>query len=565
MGVMRQKFYQFLASLGSRLWLGQTLSPSRVILVVGLLLVALLLPLPALILDGFVATSWLLSGLCLAAAVWAGEPQKLPQLPTLLLLSLLGRLCLTLALMRLGLSDGQLGGVPLLFQSLVGGREVGVDVLLLVSLLLAEYVLIARGGERVAEVAARFVLDALPGRQAAIDADLRAGSLGAVEAQTARATLTREAELYGSLDGVMRLLRGDVLLSVLLWLGLFVALLAKFSTGDDLPLTEGAERSAALTVAVGLCTQVPVLLVSTAAVLLQLRSTSSRHSTDERQTTAPLQLVTASDVALSAVQAQAIVHQTLAQLGLLPCDCSLRADPALRRQLRLSIHGALLSQHTLTDGETPQNALTKLLHELAPELLTLDGLRAELSSLGHARPALLSEVIPKRLSLGRLLLVLRRLLAERVWPLPMAAVLETLATLPEIDGDADALVDQIRAGLGRHLLSGYLPQSPSAESGDALPALVLSSDVEEVLRDARRSSGGQRLAIEPELRQEIIDAVLLAKSHAPDAVLLCQRDIRRQVELLLSATPHALPVLAFSELPPQLPLRVVSRIGPGSP
>ena len=114
MGVMRQKFYQFLASLGSRLWLGQTLSPSRVILIVGLLLVALLLPLPALILDGFVATSWLLSGLCLAAAVWAGEPQKLPQLPTLLLLSLLGRLCLTLALMRLGLSDGQLGGVPLL-------------------------------------------------------------------------------------------------------------------------------------------------------------------------------------------------------------------------------------------------------------------------------------------------------------------------------------------------------------------------------------------------------------------------------------------------------------------
>jgi type III secretory pathway component EscV len=151
-----------------------------------------------------------------------------------------------------------------------------------------------------------------------------------------------------------------------------------------------------------------------------------------------------------------------------------------------------------------------------------------------------------------------------VWPLPIGAVLEVLAQLPELDADPDALVEQVRAGLGRHLLSGHLLRNPAPESDNALAALVLSSDVEEVLRDARRTSGGLRLAIEPELRQEIIDSVLMAKARSPEAVLLCQRDVRRSVEVLLGAHPEALPVLAFSELPPQLALRVVSRIGPGS-
>ena len=150
----------------------------------------------------------------LAAAVFAGTPQKLPQLPTLLLLSLLGRLGLSLALGRLALGGGGLGVVTTGVASLITGSEVSVGVLILGALLLAEYVLMARGGERVAEVAARFVLDALPGRQAAIDAEVRQGSLGVVEAASARAALGREAELYGSLDGVLRLLRGDVLLTV---------------------------------------------------------------------------------------------------------------------------------------------------------------------------------------------------------------------------------------------------------------------------------------------------------------------------------------------------------------
>jgi len=561
---MRQKLYQFLASAARWLHRGRLLSPGGLLLVVGLLLLALLLPLPALVLDVLVTASWLLSVLGLVAAVLAGEPRKLPQLPTLLLLSLLGRLCLTLALSRLSLSSDQLGMVPQLVLSLLAGADTTVGMLLLGSLLLAEYVLIARGGERVAEVAARFVLDAMPGRQTAIDADLRAGSLGIIEAQTARTALHREAELYGSLDGVLRLLRGDVVLSVLLWLGLSLALVVKQSVGDELSLAEAAQRATAQVIAVGLCTQLPVMLVTIAAVLLLLRSTKADADQADHPTVVPLRVLVSPALPLSPNQAQTIATRVLTSLGLLPTACEVRTEPQSDRLLRVSFHGAVLAQRTL-DDESPEQGLVALLTELAPELLTLDGLRAELGELSQSRPALISEVVPKRLPLGRLLLVLRRLLAERVWPLPMAAVLETLATLPELDTDPDALVDQVRSGLGRHLLSGYLPVATSVETGDGLPALVVSSDVEEVLREARRMSGGTRLALEPELRQEIIDAVLLAKSRSPEAVLLCQRDVRRPLEVLLAATPQALPVLAFSELPPQLVVRVISRVGPGSP
>lgn len=562
MGVMRQKLYRFVAALTRWLWPQASLSPRRVLIALGLVVVSLVVPLPALLLDGLLLLSWLVAGVFLAAAVQAGEPTRLPQLPTVLLLSLLMRIGLTLSLARLGLLSGQLGLLPQALFSLLGSSEPAVALLVLGALLVTQYVLIARGGERVAEVAARFVLDALPGRQAAIDADLRAGVIGAVEAQQARQLLSREAELFGSLDGVMRLIRGDVLLAMLLWLGLFVVGMLQLSTGSGLPMGDAATQAGALTLTVGLCTQAPVLLVTMAAVVVLLRGTSSHgDSSDEA---APLQLQIAADVSLSQAQAQTIVDRVGAQVGLGTLRCSLQTDPQLRRQLRISLHGAILTQHTLSDGEDPQITLTYRLYDLVPELLTIDGLRRTLSQLGAQRPALLSEVVPKRVPLGRLLPLLRRLLAERVWPLPIAAVLDVLAQLPELDADPDALVEQVRAGLGRHLLSGHLLRNPAPEPDNALAALVLSSDVEEVLRDARRSSGGLRLQLEPELRQEIIDSVLLAKARAPEAVLLCQRDIRRSLEILLGAHPEALPVLAFSELPPQLALRVVSRIGPGS-
>lgn len=560
---MQQKPSELLAFLASWRSPGHKLSPRLLLAVVVSLVIALLVPLPQVVLDGLILTSWLSAALWLTAAVFAGEPKRLPQLPTLLLLTLLGRLCLTLALGRQNLTTGQAGLFARVLQNTMGASEVGVGLLLLVALLVAEYVLLARGGERVAEVAARFVLDAMPGRQAAIDADVRQGGLGIVEAQTARAALTQEAELYGSLDGVLRLLRGDVLLSVLLWLGIGIARFVSLTQTSELSASEAAEQAASLLIGVGLATQLPVMLVTTAAVLLLLRSTTQPPSADASDAEPALRVVISTQLAQSEAQLAAMVERVLRQTGVGTVAFQLESAKLPSPQLRVFVHGALLSQRTVAGTERPESVLQTLLYDLSAQLLSLDGLRQELARIAAERPALVSEVVPKRLPLGRLLWLLRRLLSERVWPLPIAAVLETLSTLPELDADADSLVEQVRAGLGPYLLSGFW-QTERSDGENGLPVLVLSSDVEEVLRDARRSGGGTRLALEPDLRQEIIDAVVTAKLRAPEAVLLCQKDLRRHVEALLAATPQALPVLAYSELPPQLPLFVVSRVGPGA-
>ncbi|HMY57095.1 MAG TPA: FHIPEP family type III secretion protein [Pseudomonadota bacterium] len=560
---MQQKLSELFAFLARWLKPSQKLSPRLLLTVVISLLLALLLPLPRLLLDGLLFTSWLSATLWLIAAVWAGEPLRLPQLPTLLLLTLLGRLCLTLALGRQAVASGQPGLLAALLQSTMGASEVSIGLLLLFALLVAQYVLLARGGERVAEVAARFVLDAMPGRQAAIDADVRQGALGVVEAQAARAELTREAELYGSLDGVLRLLRGDVLLSVLLWLGIGVAQMVSLSQTSELPTSEAAQQAARLVIGVGLATQLPVMLVTTAAVLLLLRSTSATAPSDGATMGPTLRVIASAAIQHSEAQLVSVVERLLAHIGLGSVGFVIEFAPLTGTQFRVMIHGALLAQRTVLSNERPDAVLQTMLYDLAAQLLSLDGLRKEIAKIGSERPALVSEVVPKRLPLGRLLWILRRLLSERVWPLPIAAVLETISTLPELDADADGLIEQVRSGLGPYLLSGFW-RNERSDGENGLPVLVLSSDVEDVLRDARRSGGGTRLALEPDLRQEIIDAVLTAKTRAPYAVLLCQKDLRRHVESLLAATPQALPVLAYSELPPQLPLLVISRVGPGT-
>jgi type III secretory pathway component EscV len=142
-----------------------------------------------------------------------------------------------------------------------------------------------------------------------------------------------------------------------------------------------------------------------------------------------------------------------------------------------------------------------------------------------------------------------------------------------LDGDLEGLTEQVRAGLGRFLIQGLLrsrdPSGPPQELGpDGLPALLLSNEIEELIRDARRDraptgAGSGGLFIEPELLRDIVQGVLAAKKLAPEAALLCHADVRRSVEALLLGTPEALPVLAYSEVPASIPVVVMGRVEPG--
>lgn len=550
------------------------------------------LPLPSLLLDLLLLSSLALSGSLLVAAVRAGEPAKLPQLPALIFVSVLLRLGLNIAGLRAVLSQHEDASF-LIAQggSLLFAGDVLVGALVMVGFATIEYLVLARGGERVAEVAARFVLDALPGRQAAIEADLRGGALTAEQAQQRRSALDREAQIYGALDGVLRLLRGDVVASLLLLTAgvVFGVLLGVLRQGLD--VGEAVERYLALILSQALLTQLPVLLNVAAAGLLLTRAGEDTHakaSSFAQRTARPnagepsageatgIWLEHGSALRIEAEQVLELRRAFASRVGFTAPPIQLRPGPSsdsTPRSVTLWLHGTRSCAFSATSEAEAQTRLLHALLAAAPELLSLDMVQAHLTELQVQAPALVRETIPKRIELGRLTAVLRLFLRQRAWPVDLRAVLEILATLPKPEIDVAMLVEQLRAQLGRSLLRGYLrpdladaamtPFAGGGTLGDGLPALLISTDIESLLRESGRPDASGRVSVEPELARDIVQGALSAKQMAPDSVLLCHADVRRQLEALLSGTPEVLPVFAYSEVPAQVRVIVMGRVEPG--
>ena len=171
----------------------------------------MIVPLPTPLLDVLITSNLAISVALLLVAVWSARTLELSTFPTLLLLTTLYRLALNVSSVRLILLQANAGRVIHAFGAFVvrGDYVVGFAVFLILTIV--QYIVISRGAERVAEVAARFTLDAMPGKQLAIDADLRAGAIDANEARRRRDELSKEAALYGALDGAMRFVKGDAI------------------------------------------------------------------------------------------------------------------------------------------------------------------------------------------------------------------------------------------------------------------------------------------------------------------------------------------------------------------
>jgi type III secretory pathway component EscV len=237
----------------------------------------MIVPLPTPLLDLLLTLNLALSVALLLVAVWSSRTLELSTFPTLLVLTTLYRLALNVSSVRLILLQANAGRVIHAFGSFVvrGDYVVGFAVFLILSIV--QYVVISRGAERVAEVAARFTLDAMPGKQLAIDADLRASAIDAGEARRRRSALSREAALYGALDGAMRFVKGDAIAGLLI---LAISLAGGLTIGvvrHDLPLGEAARIYTLLTIGDGLVSQLPALLIATAAGLVVTRVASDEE------------------------------------------------------------------------------------------------------------------------------------------------------------------------------------------------------------------------------------------------------------------------------------------------
>jgi flagellar biosynthesis component FlhA len=231
-------------------------------------LATIMLPLPPALLDYLLACNIILALLLLVSSLYVSNPLKLSALPSMLLLATLFRLALNISTTRLILSGQSPGEVVTAFGSVViqGNLVVGLVVFLVITLV--QLIVISKGSERVAEVAARFTLDALPGKQMSIDADIRAGLITAEEAKNKRQELQLESKFYGALDGSMKFIKGDAIAGIVITaINLIFGILLGISM-QELTIAESINRYSLYTIGDGLISQIPALLNSLSAGII---------------------------------------------------------------------------------------------------------------------------------------------------------------------------------------------------------------------------------------------------------------------------------------------------------
>ncbi|MDX8394776.1 MAG: FHIPEP family type III secretion protein, partial [Mariprofundaceae bacterium] len=244
--------------------------------VLGVLMI-MIIPLPTWLMDFLLAINITIGILILLTSIYVLRPLDFSIFPTLLLLTTLFRLSLNVATTRLILLHGQegtaaAGGVIEGFGQFVVGGNTVVGLIIFIILVLINFIVITKGSTRIAEVAARFTLDAMPGKQMAIDADLNAGMINEDEARQRREDVAREAEFYGSMDGAAKFVRGDavaglIITAINLIAGLIIGVMQQgMSMGDAVNIYS------ILTVGDGLVSQIPALVISTAAGIVITRA-----------------------------------------------------------------------------------------------------------------------------------------------------------------------------------------------------------------------------------------------------------------------------------------------------
>ncbi len=235
--------------------------------IVGMMIV----PLPHLLLDLLLTINISLSVIIVLIALYIPSALQITVFPTVLLITTMYRLALSVSVTRLILGTGDAGEVVAAFGSFVAAGNMVVGGIIFIILVVVNFLVIAKGSERVSEVAARFTLDAMPGKQMSIDADLRAGAIEMEEGRRKRRDLERESQLFGAMDGAMKFVKGDAIAGIIITVinivgGLTIGVLQK-----GLAVADAAKKYTLLTIGDGLVNMIPAILISTAAGLIVTR------------------------------------------------------------------------------------------------------------------------------------------------------------------------------------------------------------------------------------------------------------------------------------------------------
>jgi len=343
---------------------------------VAALIFVILVPMPAVLIDFLLAANIALAAIILLTAIYVSTPLDFSVFPSLLLVVTLIRLVLNVATTRLILTAGASGGGPegaqqaagsviWAFSSFVASGSLAVGVILFIMLVVIQFVVVTKGAARVSEVAARFVLDAMPGKQMAVDADLNSGAIDESEASLRRSRISREADFYGSMDGASKFLRGDAIAAIIITLinilgGMYIGMAQYGWTWSQ---TSGLFTR--LTIGDGLVTQIPAFLISVSAGLIVTRSTSKTNLGEDMvgQLVARPAVLVITGIFLAALTLTSLPALPLMTLGV---GCIGLAVIVTRRQR----HAApIATQAPATRGPAGQNV---------DDLLTIDPMRIEL-------------------------------------------------------------------------------------------------------------------------------------------------------------------------------------------
>ncbi|MBX3640170.1 MAG: flagellar biosynthesis protein FlhA [Nitrosomonas sp.] len=256
--------------------------PILIIMILGMMV----LPLPPFVLDILFTFNIALAIIVLMVSLYTKNPLEFAVFPTVLLITTLLRLSLNVASTRVVLLEGHTGPdaagkvIEAFGHFLVGGNY-AVGLVVFIILVVINFVVITKGAGRIAEVSARFTLDAMPGKQMAIDADLNAGLIGEEEARNRRTAISREADFFGSMDGASKFVRGDAIAGVLIMLITIIGGLIVGVLQHDLDLDTAARNYTLLTIGDGLVAQIPALIISTAAGLVVSRVTTDEDLSEQ--------------------------------------------------------------------------------------------------------------------------------------------------------------------------------------------------------------------------------------------------------------------------------------------
>ena len=245
--------------------------------VVAVIVGMMIVPLPTLVLDLFVTLNIAAAVSLLLIAIYVSEALRIATFPSLLLITTLFRLAIEVSATRLILLKANAGQVIYAFGNFVVAGNLVVGAVVFFILTMIQFIVISKGSERVAEVGARFTLDAMPGKQMSIDAELRGGYIDPAEARRRRALLARESQFFGSMDGAMKFVKGDAIAGIIVLLTNIVGGLVIGTVQKGMDIATAAKTYTLLTIGAGLVSQIPALVISTTAGILVTRVSSEEE------------------------------------------------------------------------------------------------------------------------------------------------------------------------------------------------------------------------------------------------------------------------------------------------